>query len=230
MAHFETETYSQAEKKLLGESGFKDAGFTEEDTGLTTENQNYNPYSFLNSNQQVERKAEECSYLCSIGSISQTEALCLLTGVDVDRANYLFDWKGEKIFTMRPDFGLLKHRSNLEIAPINRYEREIQNCLFSYEKEVEAIHRATTDGVIILSAKTLRAQVGEWLSWFCKCGLDLSHIPEKYLPVGTTDDQQKDFNHKDTGFSVPQGTEWSDIKIHIKNDKTLAIAVGKKDP
>ena len=112
--------------------------------------------------------------------IDAEEALFILTGIKPNYAAYQFQWEGMIYFTMRPDFGLLSIMSNFDEEPLNCFESKIQDKLFRWYIEIEAISRAIKH-VEILEDDETEAPFEEWTHLFQKRGFDLSHIPQKFL-------------------------------------------------
>ncbi|MBI9083357.1 MAG: hypothetical protein JEZ11_07145 [Desulfobacterales bacterium] len=139
----------------------------------------------------------------SVYYLNPEEALCVLTGVSLYLACYLFDWKGEMFFTMRPDFGHLTILNDFDEPPINLYEDRLSQRLLDVAGvEVEAISRAIRNREILSDGRA-EASFDEWISMFKRRGFDLSHIPYKYISGTISEDR----NNLDESKSTKTITE-----------------------
>jgi len=154
-----TETFSQALGWLMKNYGCRDAGLIVDDR--------------LDWKEDVRAY---CDSLSPSDGLTVAEGFFILTGIFVERAAYLFEFEGQIYFSMRPDFGTLSLTSDLEEKSLNKYERVIQDHLFEYEFEIGSICQAVGDRKILLDARTKRAPLSEWVSFFLESSLGGSHL------------------------------------------------------
>lgn len=162
----EAATFEEALQQLLS-LGLREAGLAVND-----------------ENQWQERVVEAIPFLWAKRHLNPEEALFLLTGTIANHAVYRFEWDGEDLFTMRPDFGRLCILTNFSEPPINSYEKSIRENLLCYRAEVAAIYFAVKHNEIEgleVFGKDMEAPIESWIGLFQKRNFNLSHIPAEYL-------------------------------------------------
>ena len=181
-------TIEEALEWCLKNHGLKDAGF---------ENQT--------ASEWHKRVRDNLPGLKSLSCLTRSQAFYLLTGIDIEKAIYLFKFNEQIHFTMRLEYGemCLKYdldkEDNSDVKWVNVFEEKIYDSLCDYGEEIEAICRAISEKKISLDKKTEEAPFDDWLSLFQTLNSDqpglafrLPHIPQEYLPKPIADsDLQK---------------------------------------
>lgn len=136
------------------------------------------------NNQWSENVLKKLPGLGAKRYLNPEEALFLLTGSIVNHAVYRFEFNGENVFTMRPDYGRLCILTNLSEPPINSYEEKIREKMLHHSEKIAAIYYGIKHGEIqnlVPSGKDMEAPLEDWAAFFQSRGFDLSHIPPEYL-------------------------------------------------
>jgi len=157
------EDFDKLLKWRLKQYGLRDAGF-----------------GYGSTKEWSNKIKDEYTGLPSSRLLTSAQAFFILTGVDIDRATYLFKWNGQDLFTMRPGYGEMCLRYCLEEPYINEYEKALLYELEEYDTKITKIREAIREEDF-LDEQFETAPFDKWINLFRSLDFDLQHIPQEYL-------------------------------------------------